>query len=154
LSPRSVAEGINRSLCGNPALRTFVTFFYAVIDATTRTLTFSNAGHNPPILVRANGSVERLSAGGLVLGVKASAVYDQGETRLLPGDRIVLFTDGINEAEDAAGAEFGDEQLVETVVLHRDQPAAALLEKVFGRVREFTGGHFRDDATLITIAIR
>jgi sigma-B regulation protein RsbU (phosphoserine phosphatase) len=152
-SPRYVAAGINRALCGNPALRTFATFFYAVIDTTTRTLTFSNAGHNPPILVRADGSVERLSTGGLVLGVKESALYEQRETRMIAGDRIVLFTDGLNEAENAAGMDFGDEQLVETVVLHRDRPAAALLDTVFARVREFTGGRFTDDATLITIAV-
>jgi len=152
-SPRYVAEGINRALCGNPALRTFATLFYGVIDTVTRTLTFSNAGHNPPILVRADGSVERLSIGGLVLGVKHSALYEQGEARIVAGDRIVLFTDGLNEAENVAGADFGDQRLVETVVLHRDQPAAALLETVFAQVREFTGGHFTDDATLITIAI-
>ena len=153
-SPRYVAGGINRALCGNPALRTFATFFYAVIDTTTRSLTFSNAGHNPPIMVRANGVVERLSTGGLVLGVKENAVYEQRELPIVAGDRIVLFTDGLNEAEDAAGIDFGDEQLVETVVAHRDEPASGLLEKVFARVREFTGGRFTDDATLITIAIR
>ena len=153
-SPRYVATGINRALCANPALRTFATFFYAEIDTTTRTLTYSNAGHNPPILVRADGAVERLSVGGLVLGVKETAVYEQRDTRLTAGDRIVLFTDGINEAENAAGIDFGDEQLVETVVLHRQQPATGLLEQVFARVRDFTGGQFKDDATLITIAIR
>jgi sigma-B regulation protein RsbU (phosphoserine phosphatase) len=152
-SPRYVAGGINRALCANPALRTFATFFYAVIDITTRTLTFSNAGHNPPILVRADGSVERLSIGGLVLGVKESVLYEQREIRLVAGDRIVLFTDGLNEAENAAGVDFGDERLVETVVMHRDQSAAALLETVFARVREFTGGRFTDDATLIAVAI-
>jgi sigma-B regulation protein RsbU (phosphoserine phosphatase) len=152
-SPRYVAGGINRALCGNPALRTFATFFYAVIDTTTRTLTFSNAGHNPPILVHADGSVERLSVGGLVLGVKENAVYEQRELPIVSGDRIVLFTDGLNEAEDGAGIDFGDDQLVATVVSHRDQPASALLDHVFARVREFTGGRFTDDATLITIAI-
>ena len=151
-SPRYVASGINRALCGNPALRTFATFFYAVIDITTRTLTFSNAGHNPPILVRADGSVERLAAGGLVLGVRESAPYEQGETRIAAGDRIVLFTDGLNEAENGAGLDFGDDQLVETVVRHREQPAEALLETIFTRVRDFTGGRFTDDATLIAIA--
>ncbi len=153
-SPRYVAEGINRALCGNRALRTFVTFFYAVIDTITRTLTFSNAGHNPPILVRADGSVERLSVGGLVLGVRQSALYEQREMRIVAGDRLVLFTDGLTEAENAEGVDFGDERLVETVVSYRDQPAGALLEQVFAKVREFTGGRFTDDATLITIAIR
>jgi sigma-B regulation protein RsbU (phosphoserine phosphatase) len=153
-SPRYVAEGINRALCGNPALRTFATFFYAEIDSRTWTLTSSNAGHNPPILVRTNGSVERLSAGGLVLGVNENASYEQSEVRLAGGDRIVLFTDGLNEAEDADGHDFGDDRLVESVVAHRRQSAAALLDTVFGCVREFAGGRFRDDATLITVAIR
>jgi sigma-B regulation protein RsbU (phosphoserine phosphatase) len=153
-SPRYVAEGINRALCRNPALRTFATLFYGVIDMVSRTVTFSNAGHNPPILVHADGSVERLSVGGLVLGVKDNASYQQQETRIAAGDRIVLFTDGLNEAENAAGEDFGDHRLVETVVSHRDQPAPVLLETIFGRVRQFAGGHFADDATLITIAIR
>jgi sigma-B regulation protein RsbU (phosphoserine phosphatase) len=153
-SPRYVAAGINRALCGNPALRTFATFFYAVIDTTTRTLIYSNAGHNPPILVRRDGSVERLSAGGLVLGVMETTNYEQNETRLEAGDRIVLFTDGFNEAENAAGTDFGDDQLVELVVAHRDQGASELLDTMFTRVRDFTGGPFADDATLIAIAVR
>lgn len=153
-SPRYVAGGINRALCGNPALRTFATFFYAVIDTTTRSLTFSNAGHNPPILVRTDGSVVRLSTGGLVLGVRDNAVYEQSEIGLLSGDRIVLFTDGLNEAEDADGVDFGDDRLVEIVVAHRGQAAAALSNTIFTRVREFTGGRFSDDATLIVIAIQ
>jgi sigma-B regulation protein RsbU (phosphoserine phosphatase) len=152
-SPRYVVGGINRALCAIPTLHTFATFFYAVIDTTTHTLSYSNAGHNPPMLVRADGSVERLSIGGLMLGVKVSAPYEQGETPLVSGDRIVLFTDGFNEAENAAGVDFGDEQLVQTVVLHRDQGASGLVEKVFARVREFTGGRFTDDATLMTIAV-
>jgi phosphoserine phosphatase RsbU/P len=152
-SPHYVTEGINRALCRHPALRTFATMFYGVIDTVTRTLTFSNAGHNPPILVRADGSVERLSIGGLVLGVKNNAVYEHGETRVAAGDRIVLFTDGLNEAENATGDDFGDDRLVETVVLHREQSAALLLDTIFNRIREFTGGRFADDATLITIAI-
>jgi phosphoserine phosphatase RsbU/P len=153
-SPRYVAEGINRALCGNPALRTFATFFYAEIDSRTWTLTSSNAGHNPPILVRANGSVVRLSEGGLVLGVNEFASYQQSDVRLAAGDRLVLFTDGLNEAEDADGNDFGDDRLVASVVENRSQSAAALLGTVFGRVREFSGGRFRDDATLITVAIR
>jgi sigma-B regulation protein RsbU (phosphoserine phosphatase) len=152
-SPRYVAAGINRALCANPGLRTFATLFYAEIDMTTSTLVFSNAGHNPPILVRADGSVERLSAGGLVLGVKEGASYEQGEVRLRTGDRIVLFTDGFNEAEDAAGNDFGDDRLVELVVRHRSLPAGGLLDTLFASVREFTGGPFKDDATLIAIAV-
>jgi phosphoserine phosphatase RsbU/P len=129
-SPRYVAEAINRALCGNPALRTFATFFYAETDSRTWTLTFSNAGHNPPILARSNGSVERLSTGGLVLGVNENASYEQSDLRLAAGDRIVLFTDGLNEAEDADGNDFGDDRLVESVVANRTQSAAALRQRL------------------------
>jgi len=152
-SPRGVATSINRALCANWSLRKYATFFYAVIDCPSRTITFSNAGHNPPVLVRANGAVERLSTGGIALGMFEHATYEQHEIAVRPGDRLVLFTDGLTEAENGDGVDFGDERLVETVVTHRDRPASELLNAVFERVREFTAGAFADDATLITVAI-
>jgi phosphoserine phosphatase RsbU/P len=151
--PGTVAASVNRALCGNPALRTFATFFYAVIDGAARTIAFTNAGHNPPILARADGSVERLSTGGLVLGVFEDAVYDQREIPLRPGDRLVLFTDGLTEVENAEGVDFGDDRLVETVVMHRDETANVLRDAIFQRARAFSGRSFADDATLISVAI-
>jgi sigma-B regulation protein RsbU (phosphoserine phosphatase) len=151
--PGNVAASVNRALCSNPALRTFATFFYAVVDCASRTIAFTNAGHNPPILVRADGSVERLSTGGIVLGVFEDAAYDQREIALRTGDRLVLFTDGLTEAENAEGIDFGDERLVETIVAHRHEAAETVRDTIFRRVRQFTGGAFADDATLISIAI-
>src|ERR1043166_1267424 len=78
--------------------RRFVSFFYAVLDPDTRELVYCNGGHNPPFLVRANGDVERLTDGGMVLGVMDQSTYEQGAVTLRRGDRLVLFTDGINEA--------------------------------------------------------
>ena len=94
-TPRAVVSQLNQALCRNVDLRRFVTFFYGVYDSTTRCLTYSNAGHNPPAIVRADGSVVRLAAGGMVVGMIDVATYEQGEVRLDPGDRLVLFTDGI-----------------------------------------------------------
>ena len=153
-SPGSVAASINRALCGNPSLRTFATFFYAVIDCAAGTISYSNAGHNPPLLVHADGSVERLMTGGLVLGVFADTTYAQREVALVPGDRLVLFTDGLTEAENGEGVDFGDDRLVEAAVAHRHEGAAALLDAILTRARTFTGASFADDATLITVAIR
>jgi phosphoserine phosphatase RsbU/P len=152
-NPGALAASVNRALCANPALRTFVTFFYGVIDCAARTIAFANAGHNPPVLVRADGSVERLSTGGVVLGVFEDARYEQRELALTPGDRIVLFTDGLTEAESADGLDFGHDRLLDTVLMHRREPAAGLRDAIFRHARAFTGRPFTDDATLISIAI-
>jgi sigma-B regulation protein RsbU (phosphoserine phosphatase) len=152
-APQRVADSINRSLCANARLRRFVTLFYAVLDLDARTMVFSNAGHNPPMLVRADGSVHRLSSGGTVLGVFDDATYEQREIALRPGDRLVLFTDGITEAENADGEEFGDTRLVDTVLAQRHASARAAIDAIFDRVRDFTAGVFRDDATLIAVAV-
>jgi phosphoserine phosphatase RsbU/P len=151
--PETVTRQVNRALCRHTPLDRFVTFFYATIDTSTRTLACSNAGHNPPILVRADGSVLRPAIGGMVLGILESNAYSQAELPLRSGDRLVLFTDGITEAGSHEGREFGDDRLVEMVVAHRDRPAAELLDAIFRDVSAFTGGVFADDATLISVAV-
>src|SRR5258705_213585 len=87
----SVVAGVNRLVCRNVNLSTLVTFFYGVIDCATHTMTFTNAGHNPPILMRSDGSVERLAAGGTVLGLSAETRFDRGNTALRPRDLLRLF---------------------------------------------------------------
>jgi sigma-B regulation protein RsbU (phosphoserine phosphatase) len=152
--PDAVTRQVNRALCRHTPLDRFVTFFYATIDTSTHMLTCSNAGHNPPILVRADGSVWRPASDGMVLGVLEHNVYSQTEIPLRPGDRLVLFTDGITEAGSHEGREFGDDRLVELVVANRHLPAAALLDSVFTEVSTFTRGVFADDATLIVMGVR
>ena len=153
-TPRSVVSQLNQALCRNVDLRRFVTFFYGVYDSTTRCLMYSNAGHNPPAIVRADGSVVRLAAGGMVVGMFDLATYEQGEVRLNPGDRLVLFTDGITEAESSEGLEFGDDRFLETVVRHRSSNADGMLRGLFDEVTRFAGRHLRDDATAIAVVIR
>jgi phosphoserine phosphatase RsbU/P len=150
--PDTVTRQVNRALCRHTPLDRFVTFFYATIDTSTRTLACSNAGHTPPILVRADGSVWRPGSDGMVLGVLESNTYTQSEATLHAGDRLVLVTDGITEAGSHEGREFGDDRLVEFVVAHRHQSAPELLESLFREVSGFSRGVFADDATLISVA--
>jgi sigma-B regulation protein RsbU (phosphoserine phosphatase) len=153
-APAAVVDRANRALCRHTPLDRFVTFFYGVLDTDGRTLHYTNAGHNFPILVRADGSVVRLATGGLVLGVATDARYSQDAVGLQSGDRLVLFTDGITEAEGRDGDEFGDDRLVETALAHRSESPWRLVDAIVNRVTAYTGGIFRDDATLLAVAIR
>jgi sigma-B regulation protein RsbU (phosphoserine phosphatase) len=150
--PQALCHQVNRILCGNIAEGRFISFFYCVLDATAGVLSYTNAGHYLPLLVRANGSVERLGIGGPVLGVLGDAEYAQASVPLGAGDRLVLFTDGLTEARDAADEEFGEERLVAAAVAHRACSAPALQARLVDAVAAFTGGRLQDDATLMVLA--
>jgi phosphoserine phosphatase RsbU/P len=152
-SPGSVCTSVNRLLCRNMASGRFVTFCYARIDVTARSLTYANAGHNPPLLVHANGAIDKLSPGGTVLGVFAESTYEQGEFPFAPGDRLILYTDGITEGRNAAGDEFGEELLAASAAKHRALPADDMLAAMLRDVEAFNGGTYDDDATLIVAAL-
>ena len=126
---------INRALCHHVALGRFVTLFVSIYDLRTRTLRYCNAGHNPPVVVHADGRVVRLSAGGLVAGAFETARYEGGAIELEPGDRVCLFTDGLTEACAPSGAEFGDARLVEAVTAARGLDAAAIVDALFREVQ-------------------
>jgi len=150
--PAELCQQVNRILCGNIAEGRFISFFYCTFDNDIGALTFANAGHYPPILIRADGSVERLEPGGPVLGVMADASYEQGRALIGAGDRLVLFTDGITEARDRADAEFGEARLIALAVENRACSAPALQARLAEAFALFTGGSFQDDATLIVLA--
>ena len=150
--PDELCQQVNRILCGNIAEGRFISFFYCVVDGTVGTLTYANAGHFPPILVRADGSVERLTEGGPVLGVFGDATYGQGAVQVSNGDRLVLFTDGITEARNPDDAEFGEERLIELAVSHRACSAPALQARLAEAVAAFASDGLQDDATLIVLA--
>jgi sigma-B regulation protein RsbU (phosphoserine phosphatase) len=151
--PASVCASVNRLLCRNMASGRFVTFCYARIDIAARRLTFANAGHNPPLLIRRDGTIERLSPGGTVLGVFPDNAYEQGEFPLTPGDRLVFYTDGISEARNQTGDELTDEGVAETARRHRDLDADAMLAAMLVDIERFSDGKFEDDATLIVAAL-
>jgi phosphoserine phosphatase RsbU/P len=152
VEPRELCQQVNRILCGNIAEGRFISFFYAVLDAGSGTLTYTNAGHYLPMLVRSEGTTERLGIGGPVLGVITDADYDQAQVALAPGDRLVLFTDGLTEARSASDEEFGEQRLLDAALTHRGCSAPALQARLADAVAAFTGGHLQDDATLMVLA--
>ena len=103
--------------------------------------------------MHADGSHERLREGGGVLGVFAEQSYALGTAQLAPGDRLVLFTDGVTEACNPEGEEFGELRLLSLLEEHRTLPAGALQEQILAAISEFTGGHRTDDATLLVVAV-
>lgn len=149
--PDQVMSSTNRALRRNAALGRFVTCVYGVFDRGAQRLTYCNAGHNPPLLVRTSGAVERLTAGGMVLGVFDDAPYLRGDVSVQPGDRLVLFTDGVVEAVNAEGDYYGDERLIETTLQQREAPTPKVVDRIFASVSEFAGGAFADDATVVCV---
>jgi sigma-B regulation protein RsbU (phosphoserine phosphatase) len=152
-APGSVCTSVNRLLCRNMASGRFVTFCYVRLDTSTGKLAYANAGHNPPLLVRGNGSVDTLAPSGTVLGVFADSAYEQGEFAIAPGDRLILYTDGITEGRNPAGEEFGEERLSETASRHRALPAEEMLAAMLREIETFNAGVYEDDATLIVAAL-
>jgi sigma-B regulation protein RsbU (phosphoserine phosphatase) len=152
--PRDLCTNVNRLLCRHMASGRFITFCYCRLDAAQGVVTYATAGHNPPILVRPDGSVQRLTTGGTVLGVFPDSTYEQDQQPLGPGDRLILFTDGISEAENPEGEDFGDDRLLGVATAARGGSATEIHNAILAAVNDFTGGTFQDDATLIVIAVR
>jgi serine phosphatase RsbU (regulator of sigma subunit) len=150
--PVEIALRVNRVLCGHAGEDRLISFFYCYVDADEGMLTYVNAGHFPPVLVRADGTIERLSAGGPVLGVLSDGAYVQERTPIKSGDRLVLYTDGIIEAVNANGEMFSDERLIDLVVANRACSAPALQARLTEAVAGHTDGRLQDDATLIVMA--
>ena len=153
VSPASINNSVNRLLCRNMAAGRFATFCYARIDRGSRRIVYSNAGHNPPLLIRANGGVEKLGDGGMVLGVFPDNQYDQSELSLNGGDRLLFYTDGITEARSPEGEEYGEDRLAAAALAVRTEPAERVKDAVLADVNRFTDGKFEDDATLIVVGV-
>jgi sigma-B regulation protein RsbU (phosphoserine phosphatase) len=145
---------LNRILFDSTSPDQFATFFFGVYDRRGRRFRFTNGGHNFPLLIRTGGDVETLGTGGLVLGFVPDVPYEEGETALGPGDLLVCFSDGVTE-ECREGDDddlFGEERLRDTVLRHRDEPAARIVEAIQDEVRRFCGrDQFADDFTLIVL---
>ena len=144
---------LNSLLCRNMTHDRFITFFYAELEGPARRLRYSSAGHNPPFLLRRDGSHERLREGGCVLGVFPEQKFDLGTVQLASGDRVILYTDGVTEANSLEGEEFGEQRLLRLLEQAHAATAAELRDKILGEVAEFSGGHWHDDATLLVVAV-
>ena len=151
--PEKLMAKANRVMVVNTSEDKFITLFYGVVDAERRTLQFTNAGHNSPVLTRQDGTQLRLEEGGLIVGAFQESAYGQGQIDLRPGDRLVMFTDGMTEAENGEEDEFGEPRLVEACLRGRQLSAEALHNSLFDIVTEFCGGQFEDDATLLVVAV-
>jgi sigma-B regulation protein RsbU (phosphoserine phosphatase) len=153
-APSVVCASVNRLLCAQMIAGRFATFCYLKLDVARGTVAYANAGHNPPLLVKASGEVVRLHAGGMVMGVFADAEFTEGSAAIASGDRLVLYTDGITEARDPAGEEYGEERLGAATIRARALGARELHAAVMSDVKTFASNGFDDDATLLMVAIR
>jgi len=152
--PSEVNRRVNAALHESTSAARYATMFFALWDAPERTLSYSNAGHFPPILMR-DGTVARLTTGGLPIGMFPLSCYGEDRRRLERGDLLVLFTDGVIEAPDASGCEFGEERLVALLAQHREHSLESLLERVLEAVARWKGeGPAHDDVTLVLARVR
>jgi sigma-B regulation protein RsbU (phosphoserine phosphatase) len=153
LAPEELCSRLNTLLCRNIASDRFVTLFYAQLDGPSRQLRYVSAGHNPPFVVRRDGSHKRLREGGVVLGVFANQTFKSDTTQLQSGDRLVLYTDGVTEACNSDEEEFGEERLLRVLQENATQPAVELQKKILQSVADFSHGAWQDDATLLVVAV-
>jgi serine phosphatase RsbU (regulator of sigma subunit) len=153
-SPKDLCERVRRVVVSSLSGGRFVTFFYATVDTAAMRLRWCNAGHNAPILARADGSVVRLADGGPAFSrLFSDSGYDEREIALMPGDRLVLFTDGVSEAADAEGEQFGEERIEELVSDSRDLGALELQRTIVDASLSFSGGELEDDLTLVVVRV-
>ena len=143
---------VNRTVCQNIPPNKYVTFFIAALDPPSGRLAYVNAGHNPPLLVRADGRTEKLTEGGMVLGLFEPVPYAEGAVELLRGDVLVVYSDGVTETWNPAGDEFGEEGLVALAVRGRALGPAALQDEILRELERFAAGaKATDDRTIIVL---
>jgi sigma-B regulation protein RsbU (phosphoserine phosphatase) len=143
---------LNRLMKENCPDNRFITFFASVYDPKTGQLIYSNAGHNPPLVIRRSGEVVKLKDGGMLLGLLAKSSYTAHSVQLEDGDVLALFTDGVSEAEKpGTDEEFGEKRIIDLIVEHRDASSAAILETIKQSVGEFSSTNVSaaDDFTLM-----
>ena len=149
--PAPAVSILNRTLAARCPLGKFITFFYAVVDPATGKISYANAGHNLPHLIRANGTAELLPGSGMVLGILGNSHYDAYETELHVGDTLVLFSDGVTEARTPDGEEeFGDDRLAKFLVERQHVPTTEVITQLVDYLREWSGQFgFADDFTML-----
>ena len=144
-------ERLNRFLMDRTGGEKYATVFYGLLELDGR-LSYVNAAHCPPIVVRAGGELSTLDATGMPVGLMEAAEFGVAEERLAPGDKIVIYTDGVTEAQNAAGEFFGKKRLREIVTAHAAEPCQAVHDAIQQAVTEFTEGSPQsDDITLVVL---
>jgi sigma-B regulation protein RsbU (phosphoserine phosphatase) len=152
---RSIMGKVNNLLFESTASDTYVTAVYGVLDPKNRIFTFSNAGHNAPILRRADGEMKYLTEGGMALGMFENSKYEERPLGISPGEIIVFYTDGVTEARNESQEEFGTRRLKQVISDSHELSAGQIQENIHNAVKEFTGiSHQEDDLTMIVVKIR
>ncbi|MGB0035236.1 MAG: GAF domain-containing SpoIIE family protein phosphatase [Candidatus Acidiferrales bacterium] len=149
-----LVESLNDMILTDTRGQKYMTMFIGLLDQPRRTFHYVNAGHVPPAVVRANGEVDYLREGGMVVGLFPSQHFDRGHVQLGPGDIIVACTDGITEAMDRESEEFGQQRLVDLVAKERALPAAEIVKSVLTEVDLFSrGGTHEDDRVILVLKV-
>ncbi|MGC1648200.1 MAG: SpoIIE family protein phosphatase [Candidatus Sulfotelmatobacter sp.] len=151
LTPRELCGRLNRILCELTPVGKFISFFYAVLNPINRLLTYCNAGHNPPLLIRADGRSTELNAAGAVLGQFPNWLYEQSELQMSRGDKLVVFTDGLVEACNEDEEPFGEDNVVRIARKNPGASAKDLKVLLTQAASQHCGGHFQDDSSVIVL---
>ena len=151
LAPRELCHRLNRILCDLTPVWKFISFVYAVLDSVDNRLTYCNAGHNPPLLIRPDGTSSELEAAGAVLGQFPDWLYEQSELQMRSGDKVLLFTDGLVEACNADEESFGEHNLIRIARENPTSSAEELMGLLIRAASQHSGQHFQDDASLIVL---
>jgi phosphoserine phosphatase RsbU/P len=147
-----IVRSVNQYLSDNTPTNRFVTLFIAELNPLDGTLRYINAGHNPPLIGRTDGAVEQLASGGFPLGIMPLAEYEIGETRLNAGEALVIYSDGVSEAANLKGEEFGMERLSQVIRKNLAASASGLRDKVESSLSSFTQtAPAGDDITLVIV---
>lgn len=150
--PEEIIHGVNSDLCLMSSLRPFASLFLAKLDPITGLLNYCSAGHPPALLLRANGEIELLSEGGLLLGVLSDAVYAHGTIQLDLGDTLLVYSDGIVESRNNASDEFGSARLEKKLRQAPLDSADSVLFSLLGAVQDFAGTRpLVDDMTVAVV---
>jgi len=146
---------VNRLICENTGSDKFITFFWGIFNPKARTFRYVNAGHNHPFVVRADGSIERLTEGGIILGVtREPAPYNEGSVRLVTGDVVVMFTDGVSEAMNVEGVDYTEERVEDFLRKIGPKTAQGVLEEIQNEIARYTSGAPQsDDITLVVMKV-
>ncbi|MGB2770514.1 MAG: SpoIIE family protein phosphatase [Candidatus Zixiibacteriota bacterium] len=152
---RSIMAKVNNLLFESTASDIYVTAVYGVLDPKNRIFTFSNAGHNAPILRRADGEMKYLTEGGMALGMFENSKYEERPLGINPGEIIVFYTDGVTEAKNDKEEEFGTRRLKQVIGDSHQLGASQIQKNIYDAVKKFTGvSHQEDDLTMIVVKIR
>jgi len=150
---RTILNKVNYLLFESLERENYVTAVYGVLDTKSKIFTFSNGGHNPPILYRPNGTIEYLTEGGIALGMFPNSTYEERSIPLNRGEIIVFYTDGITEAMNEKREEFGIKRLEEIIRNNHSLPARDLQAKIIDKINQFTSGNKNDDLTMMVIKV-